>query len=161
MLQLLTGTNWYGPVDEVLDNKVGDWPLEVAMEIARIGTRCLRRHDEDDVYARMMMVMKDMEHVRKMADDLTANVGCLVNEFNVDLEIPYLFFCPILQDVMKDPHIASDGFSYELGAIKQWLEMGHNTSPMTNLDLETKHLTPNRTLRSLIQDWHKKRSIPF
>ncbi|KAI3798766.1 hypothetical protein L1987_34045 [Smallanthus sonchifolius] len=150
VLQLLTGRNWCGSVDEVLDNTVGDWPLEVAIEIARIGTRCSCRQGEDDVYEGMMMVMKDMEQVRKMVDDLTADVGCLVND--EDFEIPSFFFCPILQDVMKDPHIASDGFSYELGAIKQWLEMGHNTSPLTNLDLENKHLTPNRTLRSLIQE---------
>ncbi|KAJ0464201.1 putative U box domain, Zinc finger, RING/FYVE/PHD-type [Helianthus annuus] len=64
-------------------------------------------------------------------------------------------------DVMKDPHIASDGFSYELSAIKQWLDMGNNTSPMTNLELEHQWLTPNHTLRSLIQDWHMKRSIPI
>ncbi|KAJ0493361.1 putative U box domain, Zinc finger, RING/FYVE/PHD-type [Helianthus annuus] len=80
----------------------------------------------------MTMVMKDMEEVRKMADDRVADVGCLVNQFSADLEIPSFFFCPILQDVMKDPHIASDGFSYELSAIKQWLDMGNNTSPMTN-----------------------------
>ncbi|KAM0022094.1 putative protein kinase RLK-Pelle-RLCK-IXb family [Helianthus debilis subsp. tardiflorus] len=161
VLQLLTGRNWCGPLDEVLDQRAVDWPLEVAIEIARIGIRCSCRHGEDDVYTRMTMVMKDMEEVRKMADDRVADVGCLVNEFSADLEIPSFFFCPILQDVMKDPHIASDGFSYELSAIKQWLDMGNNTSPMTNLELEHQWLTPNHTLRSLIQDWHKKRSIPI
>ncbi|MFS7929279.1 putative U box domain, Zinc finger, RING/FYVE/PHD-type [Helianthus anomalus] len=118
-----------------------DWPLEVAIEIGRIGIRCSCRHGEDDVYTRMTMVMKDMEEVRKMADDRVADNGCV--------------------DVTKDPHIASDGFSYELSAIKQWLDMGNNTSPMTNLELEHQWLTPNHTLCSLIQDWHKKRSIPI
>ena len=59
---------------------------------------------------------------------------------------------------MEDPHIASNGFSYELSAIKQWLGLGHNTSPMKNLAVEHNHLTPNHTLRSLIQDWRNKRS---
>lgn len=65
------------------------------------------------------------------------------------------------QDVMKDPHVAEDGFSYELEAIKEWLGTGHDTSPMTNLKLKHKHLSANHTLRSLIEDWHNKRSIPL
>ncbi|KAK9062104.1 hypothetical protein SSX86_019289 [Deinandra increscens subsp. villosa] len=161
VLQLLTGRNWCGSFDEVLEQMEGDWPVEVAVEVARIGIRCSCRHGEDGAYPEMATVMKDMEEVRKMADGPTTDVGCLVRESSVDSDIPSFFLCPILQDVMKDPHIASDGFSYELGAIKQWIEMGHNTSPMTNLELEHKHLTPNRTLRSLIQDWHKKKSIPL
>lgn len=169
--QLLTGRNWCGFLDEVntmneaavvevLDQRAGEWPLQVAMELARIAIRCSSSGEGG-----MTMVMKEMEEVRKKADDVMAGVGCSVNEFNVDSDdetiIPSFFFCPILKDVMKNPHVASDGFSYELSAIKQWLGMSHNTSPMTNLDLEHKRLTPNHTLRSLIQDWHKKRSIPL
>lgn len=63
-----------------------------------------------------------------------------------------------LQEVMKNPHVAADGFSYELEAIEEWLSMGHDTSPMTNLRLDYQILTPNHTLRSLIQDWHSKRT---
>lgn len=59
---------------------------------------------------------------------------------------------------MKNPHVAADGFSYELEAIEEWLKMGRETSPMTNLRLKHNYLTPNHTLRSLIQDWHSKKS---
>lgn len=62
------------------------------------------------------------------------------------------------QEVMKNPHVAADGFSYELEAMEEWLGMGHDTSPMTNLRLKHKYLTPNHTLRSLIQEWHNKQS---
>lgn len=54
---------------------------------------------------------------------------------------------------MKNPMVAADGFSYEEEAIEEWLRMGHDTSPMTNLRLNHKLLTPNQTLRSLIQEW--------
>lgn len=64
----------------------------------------------------------------------------------------------LLQEVMKNPHVAADGFSYELEAIEEWLSMGHDTSPMTNLRLDYQMLTPNHTLRSLIQDWYSKRA---
>lgn len=59
---------------------------------------------------------------------------------------------------MKNPHVAADGFSYELEAMEEWLGVGHDTSPMTNLRLENKFLTPNLTLRFLIQDWQNKNS---
>lgn len=58
---------------------------------------------------------------------------------------------------MKNPHVAADGFSYELEAIEEWLWTGHDTSPMTNLRLEHKFLTPNHTLRSFIRDWQGER----
>lgn len=59
---------------------------------------------------------------------------------------------------MRNPHLAADGFSYEMEAIDQWLKTGHDTSPMTNLRLKHKLLVPNHTLRSLIEDWSNKRS---
>lgn len=58
-----------------------------------------------------------------------------------------------LQEIMRDPHIAADGFTYEVEAIKGWIESGHNTSPMTNLMLRNHELIPNRALRSAIQEW--------
>ena len=48
----------------------------------------------------------------------------------------------------------ADGFTYERSAIEQWLET-HNTSPKTGIELESKQLVPNSSLRSLIQDFHK------
>lgn len=59
---------------------------------------------------------------------------------------------------MKNPYVADDGVSYEKEAIEEWLA-GHDTSPMTNLKLKSKTLTPNHTLRSLIQDWQAKNSV--
>ncbi|KAL7612437.1 hypothetical protein Lser_V15G06943 [Lactuca serriola] len=159
VLQLLTGRNWSGILDEVneasvmevLDQRDGEWPLQVAMELARIAIRCSGGNTG------MTMVMKEMEELRKKADEV-GNSKISV-DFDEETVIPSFFFCPILQDIMRDPHVASDGFSYELSAIERWFGMGHNTSPLTNLELEHNRLTPNHILRSLIQDWHNKRSI--
>lgn len=54
---------------------------------------------------------------------------------------------------MHDPQVAADGFTYEGEAIREWLENGHETSPMTNLKLSHLHLTPNHAIRLAIQDW--------
>lgn len=65
------------------------------------------------------------------------------------------FACPITQEVMKDPVIAADGFSYERKSIERWFEMGHTTSPVTNKNLEHLFLTTNHSLRKAIDDVSK------
>ena len=63
--------------------------------------------------------------------------------------VPDDFFCPITQEIMVDPVICSDGYSYERTAITTWLEK-HTTSPQTNLDLATTQMIPNIALRNAI-----------
>ncbi|CAH8337298.1 unnamed protein product [Eruca vesicaria subsp. sativa] len=70
-----------------------------------------------------------------------------------DTELPQYFICPITQDVMEDPQVAADGFTYEREAICCWLDSGHETSPMTNKRLPHTCLVPNLALRSAIQEW--------
>lgn len=58
-----------------------------------------------------------------------------------------------LQERMQDPHVAADGFTYEAEALRGWLASGHETSPVTNLELAHKELIPNRVLKFAIQEW--------
>lgn len=62
------------------------------------------------------------------------------------------YICPITREIMENPVVAADGFSYELTAIKSWLNQ-HNTSPITRETLTHKNLTPNLHLRSLIGEF--------
>ena len=57
--------------------------------------------------------------------------------------------CPITLDVMVDPVVASDGHTYERGAIEQWYQQNQGTSPMTRERLSPT-LIPNRKLKELI-----------
>ncbi|CAN8310853.1 unnamed protein product [Cochlearia groenlandica] len=66
---------------------------------------------------------------------------------------PPYFICPISKEVMKEPCVAADGFTYETEILRQWLDSGHETSPMTNLNLAHINLVPNHSLRSAIQEW--------
>lgn len=70
--------------------------------------------------------------------------------------IPEEFLCPITWEIMKDPVIASDGYSYERNAIESWIST-RRTSPMTNLPLENLLLTPNRTLKMALNRWLETR----
>lgn len=57
---------------------------------------------------------------------------------------------------MEDPHMAADGYTYEGEALRGWLSSGHNTSPMTNLELRHLNLIPNYSLRSAIIEWKER-----
>jgi hypothetical protein len=54
-------------------------------------------------------------------------------------------------ELMTDPVVISDGFSYERSAIEMWLAT-HTTSPMTGGNVENTIL-PNNLLRNMIREW--------
>uniref|UniRef100_UPI0037E87B67 WD repeat, SAM and U-box domain-containing protein 1-like n=1 Tax=Semicossyphus pulcher TaxID=241346 RepID=UPI0037E87B67 len=68
-------------------------------------------------------------------------------------DAPDEFLCPITRELMKDPVIAADGYSYERDSIESWIRGKNKTSPMTNLPLHTTLLTPNRSLKMAISRW--------
>lgn len=67
-------------------------------------------------------------------------------------DIPELYLCPITQDVMEDPVMAADGFTYERKAIMEWLRH-HRRSPMTNERMAEIVLIANHGLKSAIAEW--------
>ena len=62
-----------------------------------------------------------------------------------------LLNCPLSHTLMRDPVIASDGYTYEREMIEKWFET-HDTSPMTNVKIY-KLLIPNRGLRQIIDEY--------
>ena len=58
-----------------------------------------------------------------------------------------------LQEVMKEPVMAADGYTYEKAAIVEWLKTGHTISPIANEPLSHPGLTSNHGLRKSIQKW--------
>ena len=82
------------------------------------------------------------------ADHFEDKVGCLEDT------APDGYLCPITLELMQDPVLAADGFTYERTGIEQWLLNG-DYSPKTGEPLQHKGLTPNRVLRTLIRDFMK------
>ncbi|XP_078169825.1 U-box domain-containing protein 70-like isoform X2 [Carex rostrata] len=132
----------------IMDKSAGEWPFVQAKQLTNLGLRCTQMHKRK---------RPDLESEWKLVESLmmAASLSVLPS-FKSQLDdkgIPSYFMCPIFQEVMKDPNIAADGYTYEAEAIKGWLDGGHETSPMTNLPLDHLELTPNRALRSAIQEW--------
>jgi hypothetical protein len=66
--------------------------------------------------------------------------------------------CPIGLVLMTDPVIAADGHSYERGAISQWFDQGHDTSPVTGARLSSMALVSNHALKAAIQDYRESQA---
>ncbi|KAG6386234.1 hypothetical protein SASPL_155126 [Salvia splendens] len=75
-------------------------------------------------------------------------------EVETEIDIPSYFLCPITLDIMRDPVTVSTGITYDRDSIEKWLFTQQNTTcPATKQHLHTLDLTPNITLRRLIQSW--------
>ncbi|KAK9715712.1 hypothetical protein RND81_06G184500 [Saponaria officinalis] len=156
VLQLLTGRHPNGllldmenaianqSLENVLDNSVKDWPLAESEELTNLALQCckLRCRDRPDLENVILPSLK------RLAD--FADAGAKVEKHS--MFAPSYYFCPILYEIMDDPHIAADGFTYERRAIEAWLEK-NDESPVTKNKLEHFNLTPNMTLLAGIREW--------
>ncbi|XP_061353668.1 E3 ubiquitin-protein ligase PUB23-like [Gastrolobium bilobum] len=71
-----------------------------------------------------------------------------------EIEVPPHFLCPISLQLMRDPVTVCTGITYDRENIERWLFSCKNkTCPVTKLSLLDTDLTPNHTLRRLIQAW--------
>jgi len=61
-----------------------------------------------------------------------------------------IFLCPITHDVMTDPVVSADGYTYERAAIARWFETSRK-SPVTGQGLPHTDLVPNQSVRTLLK----------
>lgn len=143
-----------GNLGSVLDSSAGDWPIEQVELLAYLALSCCEKDplNRPNMLSEVWPTIEPMRDICKPNSDLnTSSQGSKSQK-----RIPPHFVCPIFQDVMEDPHIAADGYTYEGDAIKGWLYSGHDTSPMTNLKLDTCDLIPNYALYRAIQEWQQQ-----
>ncbi|TKY49847.1 U-box domain-containing protein 35 [Spatholobus suberectus] len=141
-----------GSLTDILDLEAGAWPFQETLDMALLGLSCaeLRRRDRPDLKDH---VLPKLERLKEVADR-AQNSASIVT---IKSKPPNHFICPILQDVMDDPCVAADGYTYDRKAIEKWLEE-NDKSPMTNMALPHKHLIPNYTLLSAILEWKSRES---
>ncbi|KAH6817924.1 U-box domain-containing protein kinase family protein [Perilla frutescens var. frutescens] len=136
-----------GNLKDLLDPTAGDWPFVQAKQLAHLAISCANqnRSPRPDLASEVWRVLEPMKRF--------CGVSSLRFGSEARSQFPSYFICPIFQEIMQDPVVAADGFTYESEALKGWLESGHDTSPMTNLKLQHCDMVPNHTLRSAIQEW--------
>lgn len=140
-----------GAFANLLDKSISDWPLVEAEKLAKLALKCarLRCRDRPDLDSEVLPELVELVKV--------ANICFQLRQCNVYAPSHYL--CPILQEIMDDPYIAADGYTYEYRAIKVWLGK-HDISPVTKLRLSHTCIIPNLSLRAAIQDWKSSFSLP-
>ncbi|GLJ23576.1 hypothetical protein SUGI_0446590 [Cryptomeria japonica] len=171
ILQLLTGKPAPGLVkeveralqssnfDKILDPSAGDWPFVHANQLAYLALHCTHpeRKKRPDLQP---TVMKMLNQLRNMFPETNLGrpfeSGQKSGKATEEIHVPSFFLCPILQEIMHDPNIAADGFTYEKEAIQGWFDCGRDTSPMTNEKLGSKNLIANFSLRSAIRRWQER-----
>ncbi|KAJ4706603.1 Protein kinase domain [Melia azedarach] len=134
---------------EILDPQADVWPIKETKELAVLGLSCaeLRRKDRPDLKDQVLPALERLKEVADRARDTIPSVHQSVP--------PSHFICPILKDVMNDPYVATDGYTYDRKAIEEWLQE-NDKSPITSLPLPNKNLLPNYTLLSAIMEWKTK-----
>ncbi|KAL9665042.1 hypothetical protein QQ045_020451 [Rhodiola kirilowii] len=147
ILQLLTGRQAMGlahivemsimddRLSDILDSGAGSWTVEEAKELALLGLSCveIRRKDRPDL---KIEVLPKLEKLKLSAADQAKELICTLS-----MKPPAHFICPILEEVMEDPHVAADGYSYDRKAIMKRLEET-DQSFITGLPLPHKQLVP-------------------
>ncbi|RZC74447.1 hypothetical protein C5167_049922 [Papaver somniferum] len=138
-----------GNLAELLDPKAGNWPIEETRELALLGMNCveLSSCDRPDLET---TVLPFLEKLKGIADKANRKFSHSVQSAPANH-----FICPILQDVMENPCVASDGYTYDRKAIENWLAE-NDKSPMTNMALPDMNLTPNYSLLAAIMEWKSK-----
>jgi hypothetical protein len=104
-------------------------------------------------------VQEASRQAKKLKQNLKAQVKTMTEREMAENKAPDYFVCPIGSELMTDPVMTSNGFTYEKSAIERWFEE-NNTDPKTNLVLEDKTLTPNVQLRQAIQAYVAAKRLP-
>ena len=83
----------------------------------------------------------------RVSETMTRSVSKIRVAASEGRAVPTEFFCSITHDVMVDPVIAWDGYTYERVSVARWLAK-HSTSPMTGAPMPDFTLRPNHSMRS-------------
>ncbi|KAK9143779.1 hypothetical protein Syun_013179 [Stephania yunnanensis] len=183
LLRLLTGKPAMGIVKEVeyalekrnfseiLDESAGECPFEQAKQLAHLALRCceVKRKNRPDLKSDIWRVLEPSK--ASFGSSLSFRLG------PIEHAIPSYLVCPIsmirriinlppvnlfqdvdhvsydLEEIMRDPHTAADGHTYEGDALRRWIDSGQDASPVTGLKLSHLAIVPNHALKSAVQEW--------
>ena len=115
---------------------------------------CIRRRQTNTAN---IMVRKDTKHIPD-AHKHPNDSAIAAETKSIQVAVPPAprsrpdeHYCPISKEIMEDPVLTADGFTYERRSIEKWFK-DHDISPMTGMRVK-RDVVPNISLRKLIKDW--------
>ncbi|KXZ51279.1 hypothetical protein GPECTOR_13g766 [Gonium pectorale] len=129
----------------IIDPRAGPWPAAEAVAFADLALRCVeyRRQDRPDLRTVVLPTLAQLKQRTMLYEPQPAPAPSQPPPGATD------------GDVMDEPVVAADGYTYERLAIQEWVSRS-STSPLTNMPLPHSHLVENRTLRSAIVEWREQ-----
>jgi hypothetical protein len=134
---------------------VGDHALLDAVEGVLNGCDLTLRADQRALMAETLRLQARLAHADADLEASRVAVAGLSADF---AKVPDEFRCPVTCEVMADPVMCADGFTYERAAIERWLG-SHVTSPKTNAPLPSRAVIPNHNLKGVIEAWKARRGV--
>jgi len=145
-------------VSSSLDKSVKVWDLQ--------GT-CLKTMIEHSRYVNCVAINTDSSVIASGSNDRSVIIWDLTGSLTLEGhitgmrsilfkfasnqgDVPIEFICPITHEIMKEPAMAEDGFTYESSAIDEWFKI-KPYSPMTNLELASTETIMNKVLKDKIE----------
>lgn len=150
-------------ISSSLDKKIKIWDLQ---------GNCLKTLLDHSRYVNCVAFNSDSSVIASGSNDRSVIIWDLTNSFTIDshitgarsllytlasnqYDVPLDYICPITHEIMKDPVIAEDGFTYERSAIQEWFGQRSQTiSPMTNIEI-LPDLNENVLLKERIDNYLK------
>jgi STIP1 family protein 1 len=77
---------------------------------------------------------------------------------DLDDTAPYHLKCPLTLELFRDPVLSPSGHTYERRAIEMHLQKtgGSGQDPLTNCDISTQDLVPNRAVKEAVEQYQKQ-----
>lgn len=154
--------------------------LDRLVKIWNLQGSCLKTLGEHQRYVNCVAINIDSTIIASGSNDKSVHIWDLTGSFTLEshiangiksllysltqseIDVPEDFVCSITHEIMMDPVLCEDGFSYERAAILEWFGKDKNTSPMTNSVLTSTELFENNKLKQEIKKYLMKLDVdPF
>lgn len=148
--------------------------LDRLVKIWNLQGNCLKTLGEHLRYVNCLAINYDSTVIASGSNDKSIHVWDLTGSLTLDshitnglksllyslaqheIEVPEDFVCPITHEILQDPVLIEDGFTYERSAILEWFSKEKITSPMTNAVLTSTEVYSNDKLKREIENYMKK-----
>lgn len=125
--------------------------LDRFVKIWDLHGNCLKTLAEHARYVNTVAINIDSTILASGSNDKEVHIWDLTGSFTLDShlsnglkslllnlqlhekDVPMEWICPITSEILSDPVICEDGFTYERSAITTWFSRDKRTSPMTNM----------------------------